>query len=53
MNVRALDLERRSGIYGDIFFTASSEAPHEVAMSSVLLIKWKTLLTMDFVKDTD
>jgi type I restriction enzyme, S subunit len=37
MNVRPMDLERRSCIYGDIFFTASSETPDEVAMSSVLL----------------
>jgi type I restriction enzyme S subunit len=37
MNIRPQDIERRSAIYGDIFFTASSETPDEVAMSSVLL----------------
>lgn len=50
MNVRALDLERRSGIYGDIFFTASSETPDEVAMSSVLLDEVKNLTYNGFCK---
>lgn len=50
MNVRALDLERRSGIYGDIFFTASSETPDEVAMSSVLLDDVENLTYNGFCK---
>lgn len=50
MNVRALDLERRSGIYGDIFFTASSETPDEVAMSSVLLDEVENLTYNGFCK---
>jgi type I restriction enzyme S subunit len=37
MNISEKDLERRSCRYGDVFFTASSETPDEVAMSSVLL----------------
>jgi type I restriction enzyme S subunit len=37
MNVNARDIERKNCKYGDIFFTASSETPDEVAMSSVLL----------------
>jgi type I restriction enzyme S subunit len=37
MNVKSQDIERRSAVYGDVFFTASSETPDEVAMSSVLL----------------
>lgn len=37
MNVSQKDIEKRNCIYGDIFFTASSETPDEVAMSSVLL----------------
>jgi type I restriction enzyme S subunit len=37
MNINQKDLERRKCIYGDVFFTASSETPDEVAMSSVLL----------------
>jgi type I restriction enzyme, S subunit len=37
MNIRTQDIEKRSAKYGDIFFTASSETPDEVAMSSVLL----------------
>ena len=37
MNVKPQDIQKRSAIYGDIFFTASSETPDEVAMSSVLL----------------
>jgi type I restriction enzyme S subunit len=50
MNVRALDLERRSAIYGDIFFTASSETPDEVAMSSVLLDEIENLTFNGFCK---
>lgn len=37
MNVSAKDIEKRSCLLGDVFFTASSETPDEVAMSSVLL----------------
>ncbi len=37
MNVKKSDLKKRNCIYGDIFFTASSEVEDEVAMSSVLL----------------
>ena len=50
MNVRSLDLERRSAIYGDIFFTASSETPDEVAMSSVLLDEIENLTFNGFCK---
>lgn len=39
VNVPTNNLEKWSCIYGDIFFTASSETPDEVAMSSVLLHK--------------
>ena len=48
MNVRASDLERRSGIYGDIFFTTSSETPDEVAMRLVLLDEVDNLTYKDF-----
>lgn len=37
MKVSQKDIQKRSCIYGDILFTASSETPDEVAMSSVLL----------------
>ena len=37
MNVKKVELTKRNCVYGDIFFTASSEVAHEVAMSSVLL----------------
>ena len=37
MRVSSKDIEKRNCIYGDVFFTASSETPDEVAMSSVLL----------------
>jgi type I restriction enzyme S subunit len=37
VNVKPIELERRSCKFGDIFFTASSEVDNEVAMSSVLL----------------
>jgi type I restriction enzyme S subunit len=50
MNVRPLDLERRNAIYGDIFFTASSETPDEVAMSSVLLDEVENLTFNGFCK---
>lgn len=50
MNVRSLDLERRNAIYGDIFFTASSETPDEVAMSSVLLDSIDNLTYNGFCK---
>lgn len=50
MNVRSLDLERRNGVYGDIFFTASSETPDEVAMSSVLLDEVENLTFNGFCK---
>lgn len=50
MNVRPLDVERRSAIYGDIFFTASSETPDEVAMSSVLLDNVENLTFNGFCK---
>ena len=50
MNVRQLDVERRSAIYGDIFFTASSETPDEVAMSSVLLDNVENLTFNGFCK---
>ena len=50
MNVRSLDLERRNAIYGDIFFTASSETPDEVAMSSVLLEEVENLTFNGFCK---
>jgi len=50
MNVRPIDLERRNAIYGDIFFTASSETPDEVAMSSVLLDEVENLTFNGFCK---
>lgn len=50
MNVRPLDLDRRSAKYGDIFFTASSETPDEVAMSSVLLDEVENLTFNGFCK---
>lgn len=50
MNVRSLDLERRNAVYGDIFFTASSETPDEVAMSSVLLEEVENLTFNGFCK---
>jgi type I restriction enzyme S subunit len=50
MNVRPQDVERRSAIYGDIFFTASSETPNEVAMSSVLLDDVENLTFNGFCK---
>ncbi|MBU0710645.1 restriction endonuclease subunit S [bacterium] len=50
MNVSQKDIERRAGIYGDIFFTASSETPDEVAMSSVLLDEIPNLTYNGFCK---
>lgn len=50
MNIRPQDIERRSAKYGDIFFTASSETPDEVAMSSVLLDDVKNLTYNGFCK---
>lgn len=50
MNVRLQDVDRRSAIYGDIFFTASSETPDEVAMSSVLLDNVENLTFNGFCK---
>ena len=50
MNVRSLDLDRRNAVYGDIFFTASSETPDEVAMSSVLLDEVENLTFNGFCK---
>ncbi len=50
MNIKPQDIERRSAIYGDIFFTASSETPDEVAMSSVLLDDVENLTYNGFCK---
>ncbi len=50
MNVNANDIEKRSCKYGDIFFTASSETPDEVAMSSVLLDEVPKLTFNGFCK---
>jgi type I restriction enzyme S subunit len=50
MNIRPQDIERRSAKYGDIFFTASSETPDEVAMSSVLLDDVENLTYNGFCK---
>jgi len=50
MNVKQQDIERRSAIYGDIFFTASSETPDEVAMSSVLFDNIPSLTYNGFCK---
>lgn len=50
MNVRPQDVEKRSAKYGDIFFTASSETPDEVAMSSVLLDEVDNLTFNGFCK---
>lgn len=50
MNVKPSDLEKRSCVYGDIFFTASSETPDEVAMSSVLLDAVDNLTFNGFTK---
>lgn len=50
MNVKKSDLEKRNCIYGDIFFTASSETEDEVAMSSILLNDIKNLTYNGFCK---
>lgn len=50
MNIRPQDIEKRSAKYGDIFFTASSETPDEVAMSSVLLDDIENLTYNGFCK---
>jgi type I restriction enzyme, S subunit len=50
MNVSQNDIDKRSCIYGDIFFTASSETPNEVAMSSVLLDEVPNLTFNGFCK---
>ena len=50
MNVKPQDIQKRSAIYGDIFFTASSETPDEVAMSSVLLDDVQNLTYNGFCK---
>jgi type I restriction enzyme S subunit len=50
MNVKQQDLQRRSAKYGDVFFTASSETPDEVAMSSVLLDEVANLTFNGFCK---
>lgn len=50
MNVNQNDLKKRNAIYGDIFFTASSETPDEVAISSVLLDNIENLTYNGFCK---
>jgi len=50
MNVKKNDIIKRNCIYGDIFFTASSETPDEVAMSSVLLNNINDLTFNGFCK---
>ena len=50
MNVNKNDIIKRNCIYGDIFFTASSETPDEVAMSSVLLDNIRDLTFNGFCK---
>ncbi len=50
MNVKDNDLKKRNCIYGDIFFTASSEIAEEIAMSSVLLDKIDNLTYNGFCK---
>lgn len=50
VNVKPIELERRSCQYGDIFFTASSEVENEVAMSSVLLNNVQNLTFNGFSK---
>lgn len=50
MNVKKNDLIKRNCVYGDIFFTASSETPDEVAMSSVLLDNVNDLTFNGFCK---
>lgn len=50
MNVSQKDLIKRNCLYGDIFFTASSETDDEVAMSSVLLNDVQNLTYNGFCK---
>jgi type I restriction enzyme S subunit len=50
MNVKKNDVIKRNCVYGDIFFTASSETPDEVAMSSVLLENISNLTFNGFCK---
>lgn len=50
MNVKEKDLIKRNCLYGDIFFTASSETDNEVAMSSVLLNNVENLTYNGFCK---
>jgi type I restriction enzyme S subunit len=50
MNVKKNDIIKRNCLYGDIFFTASSETPDEVAMSSVLLDNISDLTFNGFCK---
>src|ERR1044072_4817773 len=50
MNVKPAEIQRRGCVYGDIFFTASSETPDEVAMSSVLLDEVENLTFNGFCK---
>lgn len=50
MNVNSNDLKKRNAVYGDIFFTASSETPDEVAISSVLLDHVENLTYNGFCK---
>jgi len=50
MNVPKKDVERLGCVYGDIFFTASSETYKEIGMSSVLLNDIKNLTFNGFCK---
>jgi len=50
MNVKKSDILKRNCLFGDIFFTASSETPDEVAMSSVLLDSIDNLTFNGFCK---
>jgi type I restriction enzyme S subunit len=50
MNVKESDILKRNCLIGDIFFTASSETPDEVAMSSVLLDSVDNLTFNGFCK---
>jgi type I restriction enzyme S subunit len=50
MNVKQSDRIKRNCLYGDIFFTASSETDDEVAMSAVLLDNVENLTFNGFCK---
>lgn len=50
MDVKESDLIKRNCLFGDIFFTASSEVEDEVAMSSVLLDEIENLTYNGFTK---